>query len=142
MGLIEAKVLFFIYLCNRQRLTVKLLFPIVSVERQEVISSDSMSVIKDFFERIRPYLNKYVITLILFGILLVFVDENNLIRRFRYDHQIRELRREIRNLRKEREESARQLEDLRIGTQEIEKIAREQYLMKRDNEDVYILEKK
>ena len=72
---------------------------------------------------------------------MVFFDSNNLIKRFRYDRQAQELRREIRQYEQQRDETLRQLEDLRVGTQELEKIAREQYLMKKDNEEIILLER-
>ena len=58
----------------------------------------------------------------------------------RYDRQARALKKEIRMYEQQREETLRQLEDLRVGTEELEKIAREQYLMKKENEDIFILE--
>lgn len=94
---------------------------------------------KSFYQGIKPYLNKYVIVLLLFAVIMVFVDENNLIRRVRYEHQIRELRKEIRRYEKERDQARQQLKDLREGTRELEKIAREKYLMKKDNEEIFLL---
>ena len=100
-----------------------------------------MNKLKELFARIKPYLpNKYVAVIVLFAILMLFFDKNNLLRRRHYERQDRELRREIKAYEKERDEAVRQLEDLRIGTREIEKIAREQYLMKKDNEEIFILE--
>jgi len=100
-----------------------------------------MNKLKQLFARIRPYLpNKYVTVIVLFVILMLFFDKNNFLRRRHYERQARELRREIRSYERQRDEAVRQLEDLRIGTREIEKIAREQYLMKKDNEEIFILE--
>lgn len=96
---------------------------------------------KDIYLKIKPYLpNKYIIAIVVFAVLMLFFDSNNLIKRFRYEYQAKELRREIRQYEQERDETLRQLEDLRVGTQELEKIAREQYLMKKDNEEIIILE--
>ncbi|MDD2560161.1 MAG: septum formation initiator family protein [Bacteroidales bacterium] len=93
-----------------------------------------------FYEKIKPYLNKYLIVLVLFGVLIVFIDEHNLIRRMQYDRKIRALRKEIRSYEKERDHALEQLEDLRTGSEELEKIARERYLMKKDNEEIFLLE--
>lgn len=93
-----------------------------------------------FYEKIKPYFNKYVIVLILFGVLIVFIDEHNLIRRVRYDSKIRSLRKEIRQYERERDRALEQLEDLRTGSEELEKIARERYLMKKDDEEIFLLE--
>ncbi|MCK9300529.1 MAG: septum formation initiator family protein [Bacteroidales bacterium] len=93
-----------------------------------------------FYEKIKPYLNKYLIVLVLFGVLIVFIDEHNLIRRMQYDRKIRALRKEIRQYEKERDHALEQLEDLRTGSEELEKIARERYLMKKENEEIFLLE--
>ncbi len=93
-----------------------------------------------FYEKIKPYLNKYLIVLILFGLLIVFIDEHNLIRRMQYDSKIRALRKEIRQYEKVRDQALEQLEDLRTGSEELEKIARERYLMKKDDEEIFLLE--
>ena len=92
-----------------------------------------------FYEKIKPYLNKYLIVLVLFGVLIVFIDEHNLIRRMQYDRKIRALRKEIRQYEKERDHALEQLEDLRTGSEELEKIARERYLMKKENEEIILL---
>ena len=93
-----------------------------------------------FYEKIKPYLNKSLIVLVLFGVLIVFIDEHNLIRRMQYDRKIRALRKEIRQYEKERDHALEQLEDLRTGSEELEKIARERYLMKKENEEIFLLE--
>ena len=93
-----------------------------------------------FYEKIKPYLNKYLIVLVLFGVLIVFIDEHNLIGRMQYDRKIRALRKEIRQYEKERDHALEQLEDLRTGSEELEKIARERYLMKKENEEIFLLE--
>ncbi len=100
-----------------------------------------MNKLKEFYLKIKPYLpNKYIIALVVFALLMIFFDSNNLIKRMRYNRKAEALRREIRDYERQREETLRQLEDLRIGTEELEKIAREQYLMKKDNEEIIIIE--
>ena len=92
-----------------------------------------MNKLKELYARVKPYLpNKYVAVIVLFAILMLFFDKNNLLRRRHYERQARELRREIKAYEKERDEAIEQLE--------IEKIAREQYLMKKDTEEIFILE--
>ncbi len=99
-----------------------------------------MNKLKEFYLKIKPYLpNKYIIALVVFALLMIFFDSNNLIKRMRYNRKAEALRREIRDYERQREETLRQLEDLRIGTEELEKIAREQYLMKKDNEEIIII---
>ncbi len=102
----------------------------------------TMEKLKELYLKIKPYLpNKYITAVVAFAVLMVFFDNNNLIKRMRYNRQARELRREIKMYEQQRDEALLQLEDLRVGTKELEKIAREQYLMKKDNEDIFLIDR-
>ena len=90
--------------------------------------------------RKNKYLNKYVVTLAAFGILIVFVDENSIIRRMSYAQEETHLRKEINRYRKEYEESTQLLNELAVDPGAIERIAREKYLMKKPDEDIYVFE--
>lgn len=92
------------------------------------------------FVRKNKYLNKYVVTLVAFGILVVFVDENSIIRRMGYAQEETRLRREINRYRKEYDESTQLLNELSVDSGAIERIAREKYLMKKPDEDIYVFE--
>lgn len=96
--------------------------------------------IQEFWKMIQPYLNKYVVTIGLFVIFILFVDENNIIRRIQLKREIRALKSEIRQYEALRDTSVQRLEDLKAGKSELERIAREDYLMKRPNEEVFIIE--
>jgi len=96
-------------------------------------------------DKFMPFLNfirkyKYAITLITFGVIIGFIDENSLIRRMKYESEIHELNREIEKYRAEYEESTERLNELTANPEAIERIAREKYLMKKPNEDIYIFE--
>lgn len=78
--------------------------------------------------------------MVLFGVTIVFIDEHNLIKRVQYEKKIRALRKEIRQYEKIRDQSLEQLKDLRTDSEELEKIARERYLMKKDEEELFLLE--
>ncbi|HKL92086.1 MAG TPA: septum formation initiator family protein [Bacteroidales bacterium] len=99
-----------------------------------------MKSIQEFWKKIQPYLNKYVVTIGLFVIFILFVDENNIIRRIQLKREIRALKSEIRQYEALRDTSVQRLEDLKAGKSELERIAREDYLMKRPNEEVFIIE--
>lgn len=85
-------------------------------------------------------MNKYLITIVVFLAFIIFVDENNVIRRVNYELKIRELKQEIRHYRKLSEESESKLNKLHSSDAELERVAREDYLMKKPNEDVFIVE--
>lgn len=84
--------------------------------------------------------HKYMITLLVFGVLITFLDENSIIRRLGYIHEERVLRSEIERYRHEYEENTRRLNELAVDSGAIERIAREKYLMKKPNEDIFVFE--
>lgn len=83
---------------------------------------------------------KYLITVVIFLIALGVLDENSLMRRYSNKREIGRLHDEIGQYKKEYEESTRKLNELMENSEAIEKIAREKYLMKKPNEDIYIFE--
>lgn len=99
-----------------------------------------MNTLKNFYLRIKPFLNKYVITIVVFVVFIVFIDDNNVIRRVQYEMEIRQLRKEIRYYEQARDESSKRLEKLHSSDSELERVAREDYLMKKPNEEVFIVE--
>ncbi|MDR0976640.1 MAG: septum formation initiator family protein [Prevotellaceae bacterium] len=83
---------------------------------------------------------KYLITLVLFGLFVGFADENSLVRRFEQRREIDRLHREIDHYQQDFDESTRRLGELDVDSGAIERIAREKYLMKKPNEDIYLFE--
>ena len=69
--------------------------------------------------------HKYLITIVAFLVIIVFLDENSLIQRNKHRQEINALTSEIEKYRKQFA---------------LEKIAREKYLMKKPNEDIFIFE--
>lgn len=86
------------------------------------------------------FFNKYLVTLVIFAVILGFLDENNLMRRFQYTREESRLRSEIEKYRNEYEENTERLNELAVDSGAIERIAREKYLMKKPNEDIYVFE--
>jgi len=82
--------------------------------------------------------DKYVITLVAFGVWMIFFSSNNLLSQ-------RKLRKQLKDSRAEREYYLREIEInkrniflLDNDLEHLERIARERFLMKRDNEDIFI----
>lgn len=84
--------------------------------------------------------HKYLITIAAFLVIIVFLDENSLIQRQKHQQEISTLKSEIERYRQQFEEDTRKLKELTSNPEAMEKIAREKYLMKRPNEDVFIFE--
>ena len=98
----------------------------------------SMSKLVTIWSYIRQH--KYMITVVLFLIIIVFLDENSLIRRYQHRQEIETLTQEIEKYRKQYEEDTETLKELMSNPEAMEKVAREKYLMKKPNEDVFIFE--
>ena len=84
--------------------------------------------------------HKYMITLLVFLVVIGFLDENSLIQRVKHRNEISTLNSEIEKYRKQYEEDTEKLKELTSNPEALEKIAREKYLMKKPNEDVYVFE--
>ena len=98
----------------------------------------SMSKLETCWYYIRRH--KYLITIALFGVVIVFLDENSLIQRAKHRREIQALTAEIDKYRKQYEEDTETLKELMSNPEAMEKVAREKYLMKKPNEDVFIFE--
>ena len=84
--------------------------------------------------------HKYLIVVII-GVLVVgFLDENSFMKRIQYELQMNELEDQISKYKTQHEADSKKLRELRCNPKAIEKIARERYFMKADNEDIYVLD--
>ena len=86
--------------------------------------------------------HKYLITVLAFAAIIGFLDENSAIRRIGYTREISRLQSEIEKYRADYEENTKKLNELSSNPDAIEQIAREKYLMKKPNEDIYVFENK
>ncbi len=85
--------------------------------------------------------NKYGFTIIAFLVWMVFFDSNNLIDRVESIKQRRKLESDIEYFKHRIETDSRNLNELRTNREVLEKFAREQYFMKKENEDIFIIVK-
>ena len=79
--------------------------------------------------------------LAVFVIFIIFIDENSCIQRIKYDNEINRLRQEIAAQNDTTDYYNRRIEELKSNKSVVEQIAREQYLMSKPNEDIYIIER-
>lgn len=95
---------------------------------------------KQIWKGLRQYvLNKYVLTLAVFAVVLTFCGEQSLLRRAERAHEISEKESELEAYRNAIKETNAQIERMNASTENLEQFAREQYFMHAENEDVYIL---
>ena len=85
------------------------------------------------------WINKYTITLVIFGILITFFDSNSLIARYKVYREKQRLKKEIAEYKKQIEKDKAFLDATESDTKALEQFAREEYKMKAPNEDVYII---
>jgi len=84
--------------------------------------------------------NKIYLGIILFFLVwMLFFDEYNWIRIRRDSLKYKALKKESEYLQKKIETDKASLKALKTDTSELEKFAREKYLMKKENEDVYVI---
>ena len=83
---------------------------------------------------------KYLITVVAFAVIIGFLDENSLFRRLAYEREISQLKEEIEKYRADYEENTKRLNELNSNPDAIEQVAREKYLMKKPNENIYVFE--
>ncbi len=83
--------------------------------------------------------NKYAITILVFGVWMLFFDNNNFIAQIRLNRTLHELEMEKEYYLSEIEKDRHATYELITDTLTLEKFGREQYLMKRDNEDIYLI---
>jgi cell division protein FtsB len=69
-------------------------------------------------------------------------SDSNLYKRYTYDEKIRELEKEIKFYQDEIRINKEKLNGLRTDKEGLERFAREEYYMKKPDEDVFIIRKK
>lgn len=91
-------------------------------------------------DKIPPaFRNKYILTIIIFLVWILLFDSNNLIARYREMKELRKLRTEKEYYMQKIEDDRRKLRELKTDNNNLEKFAREQYRMKKADEDLYIV---
>jgi len=83
--------------------------------------------------------NKYIITTIAFIIWMIFFDANSMINQYRLNKALEKVKKEKEFYIQEIKQDKETANGLMSNQDNLEKFAREKFLMKRDNEDVYII---
>ena len=98
--------------------------------------------IKELYIKYLSKINSYWLVTIVFLILTLTVGDSSLYKRFTYDEKIRSLEKEIKHYQEEIDVNSKKLNDLKTDKEGLERFAREEYFMKKVNEDVFIIEDK
>lgn len=83
--------------------------------------------------------NSYVITLSIFIVWMVFFDENSLLNHREFDKEINKLNSEKKYYETQIKQDKELINKLK-NKEELEKFAREEYNMKKENEEIYLIE--
>src|ERR1700709_1835557 len=83
--------------------------------------------------------NKYFLITLAFVVWMIFFDKNDLFSQFQYHQQLNTLKQQRDFYQKETTQVNKDLDELTSDPQKLEKFAREKYLMKKDNEDVFVI---
>lgn len=83
--------------------------------------------------------NKYLLVILALGIWLLFFDKNDLFSQWARRAEVKKLENDVKYYRTEIERNRKEMLELQSNPKLLEKFAREHYLMKRDNEDIFIL---
>ena len=83
--------------------------------------------------------NKYLIAGIAFLTWMLFFDRNDLMSQYEYRTQLNKLQAEKRFYLKESAKAVKDLNELTTDKSKLEKFAREKYLMKKENEDIFVI---
>ena len=93
-----------------------------------------------FTDKLPPaFRNKYLLTIVIFIVWVILLDSNNLIARYREMRELRKLRAEKEYYMQKIEADRKKLNELKTDNNNLEKFAREQYRMKKADEDLYII---
>ena len=91
--------------------------------------------------RIPPILrNKYFLVFTAFVIWILFFDRNDVFVQFERRRELRQIEDSKAYFTRKIEEDRKISKDLQFNAAAIEKYAREKYLMKRDNEDLFLIQ--
>ena len=85
--------------------------------------------------------NKYLLTLSVFVVWMIFFEKNDLFTQLERSNNLREIEESKAYFSQKITESKKFSQDIQSNAAAIEKFAREKYLMKRENEDLFLVQK-
>ncbi len=83
--------------------------------------------------------NKYILTLTVFAVVMLFIDHNDIFNQLERKKQLNDLLASKKFYQQQIDQTKRSLSDLQNNAAALEKYAREKYLLKKDNEDLFVV---
>lgn len=106
----------------------------------KILQLSTSSTAMTFKKVLRKLNNRYVYATLVFLVVMLFIDQFNLFEQIRLHRLLKDQHQQIEYYENEIKDSKAYLDALQNDTATMEKVAREQYMMKRDNEVVYLIE--
>ena len=93
-----------------------------------------------FISKILPFIrNKYIISVIVFLVWMIFFDRNDFISQYTYNQELQKLKDDKEYYLQSIEANKQSAHQLMSEPENLEKFAREKYLMKKENEDIFLI---
>ncbi|MDR1762496.1 MAG: septum formation initiator family protein [Dysgonamonadaceae bacterium] len=86
------------------------------------------------------WVNKYVVAIAIFALVMLFLGDKTVIDRIRYDREISRLESEVAVQKKNLQASRDKLEAIKKDDESLEKFAREQYRLTKPDEELFLIE--
>jgi cell division protein FtsB len=99
--------------------------------------------LQEIYQKIPTLLrNKYLITFIIFLFWIFFIDTFDILTQIKMNKELKQLKKQEEFYKSEIEKDSTTIHNLNNIPEEQERFARERFLMKKDNEDVFIVRDK
>lgn len=99
-----------------------------------------MSIIENFWKKAgRMLFNKYILVLVVFFAFVIFFDNHSLLLRWKTQQKLRLLEKELEYFQGEIKTNKAKIKKLETDNEYLEKFAREEYMMKQKDEDIFII---
>ena len=83
--------------------------------------------------------NKYILALTVFAVLMLFIDHNDIFNQLDRKKQLNDLLASKKFYQQQIDQTKKNLADLQNNSAALEKYAREKFLLKKDNEDIFVV---
>jgi cell division protein FtsL len=83
---------------------------------------------------------KYVISIVVFGVLIGFVGDHCLVKRYQQKQEIAELKSQINEQKRIYENDKIDLERIHNNPEAVKRVAREKYYMKTEDEEIFVID--
>ena len=100
---------------------------------------DRRTVIRKFEVMKNLLTNKYIISLLIFAVWMLFFDQNSFISQQKLSSELNQLEARKNFYQKQNQVLRIQKDELLTSDANMERLAREKYLMKKDDEDIFII---